>query len=170
MILDVGCGSEPHGDVNCDLFTGLNPHLIGSSRRSDYVIPREIPNFVKATIYSLPFKTSGFSTVVCYHVLEHLEDPLRGLQELKRVSKRFVIVRVPSLRAVLWGERATHLFTWSEYSLSHFLSQIFSKITIHSSYAVVRGKILSKIPYMRETLIRMLQHFINQELVAICEV
>lgn len=167
MILDVGCGSDPKGHINLDLFTGLNPHLI-KSRKNPFVDPKKIPNFVKGTAYKLPFPKDFFSIVYCCHVIEHLENPIKAIKELRRVSKKYVIIKVPSLRAVLYGERSTHFFTWSEYSLKHLLDRFFREVIIYSGYMEFRGRILNKLPYMKETITRILQHFISQELTAIC--
>jgi ubiquinone/menaquinone biosynthesis C-methylase UbiE len=85
MILDVGCGKRPCGHVNTDLYL----------ERLD---PSRIRNFVKSTIYALPFPDRMFDMVVCREVLEHLDDPLSALKELIRVAKRIVIVEVPHRR------------------------------------------------------------------------
>ena len=69
-ILDVGCGDNPRGDVNLDLFF--------------YV---RCENFVIGEAHHLPFKTSVFENVYSKHCLEHLESPLQFFKEAKRVLK-----------------------------------------------------------------------------------
>jgi len=95
MILDVGCGHIPRGDVNCDL-------MIPDADEKWDLNPHWIPNFVRADVRFLPFKSRCFDVVFCSHVLEHLEDPGEGLDELKRVSGNIVAVIVPfSLKRIL---------------------------------------------------------------------
>lgn len=88
MILDVGCGDKARGDVNCDL-------LVPDSRRGWDLDASKIRNFVKADVRALPFKSGSFDLVHCSHLMEHLEDPQLGIQELRRVSRKYVIVIVP---------------------------------------------------------------------------
>ncbi|MCX7996615.1 MAG: class I SAM-dependent methyltransferase [Patescibacteria group bacterium] len=50
-----------------------------------------------ANIYSLPFPDGHFDAVICSEVLEHLEDDLKALKELKRVLAKdgTLLVSVP---------------------------------------------------------------------------
>jgi len=69
-VLDVGCGDNPKGDVNVDLFF--------------YV---QCKNFIAADAHYLPFKNGVFERVYSKHCLEHLESPLRFFEEAKRVLR-----------------------------------------------------------------------------------
>ena len=100
-VLEVGCGEGK-----------LAAHLVRSAPRpSRFVItdvdlaclepgldpviePRE------ASAYALPFDDHSFDLVVCCEVLEHLDEPARGLAEVARVARRAVIVSPP--REPLW--------------------------------------------------------------------
>jgi SAM-dependent methyltransferase len=42
---------------------------------------------VQADICALPFKDNSFDVVLCNHVLEHIEDHLKAIEELYRVMK-----------------------------------------------------------------------------------
>jgi ubiquinone/menaquinone biosynthesis C-methylase UbiE len=100
-VLEVGCGEgkladellahglSPRRFVACDLAldrlgTGLNPLI----------------EFKEASIYELPFEDNSFDLVICCEVLEHLEQPERGLQELSRVASNKVVLSTP--REPLW--------------------------------------------------------------------
>ena len=52
-------------------------------------------HFREASVYDLPYADSEFELVVCCEVLEHLENPVRGLSELARVTKGAVIGSIP---------------------------------------------------------------------------
>lgn len=81
MILDAGCGvAHRESDVNIDLFRNQ------STDSSKHVI---------ADIQHLPFPSETFEKTICYHVLEHLEDPIQALDELIRVTKGLTEIRVP---------------------------------------------------------------------------
>jgi ubiquinone/menaquinone biosynthesis C-methylase UbiE len=53
-----------------------------------------------ASVYDLPFEDATFDLVLCCEVLEHLNDPGRGLAEVARVARGAVIVSTP--REPLW--------------------------------------------------------------------
>ena len=42
---------------------------------------------VRADINNLPFADNSFDLVICYHVLEHVPDPLPAIRELSRVIR-----------------------------------------------------------------------------------
>jgi len=87
--LDVGCGSKPRGKVNIDLLIA-----------DDEWNPREtalkdIPNFVKADAHYLPFRSRVFAEVMCFHLLEHVNSPMRVLREMKRVAHSSLLIVIP---------------------------------------------------------------------------
>lgn len=63
MILDVGCGCNPRGDVNINI---------------DRSVPKQklMPNFILADAQYLPLRDKCFSLVYASHVIEHVQDPL----------------------------------------------------------------------------------------------
>jgi D-3-phosphoglycerate dehydrogenase len=46
----------------------------------------------------LPIKNKSFENVLIFEVLEHLENPVQSLHELKRVSKKAIYASVPAIR------------------------------------------------------------------------
>jgi len=118
MILDVGCGASPIGDVNCDLL------LKHSDLLWDQKPDRRI-NFVRVDVRYLPFRSRSFEVVHCSHVLEHLKDPLEALRELKRVSCNIVIVILPfalfSVFDIFWcGRKFGDHVRWLRKHHKHF--------------------------------------------------
>jgi hypothetical protein len=85
--LDIGCGDRPKGDVNVDL----------NRQRA--------PNFVLASCEFLPFRDKAFRSATCYHVLEHLENPVLTVREVRRVSEA-ADFRVP-YRNFSWCKQGT---------------------------------------------------------------
>lgn len=78
-----------------------------------------------ADVRELPFGDGSFDLVLCLEVLEHLPEPRRGLEELRRVSGGYCLLSVPHepffraanflrgkhLRA--WGNDPEHLQNWT---------------------------------------------------------
>lgn len=52
----------------------------------------------EATMERLPFEDGSFDTVVTTHTLEHVQNILRAIQELRRVTKQRLIIVVPKQR------------------------------------------------------------------------
>jgi ubiquinone/menaquinone biosynthesis C-methylase UbiE len=85
----------------------------------------------KGNIYELPYKKDSFDIVVCTEVLEHLDDPGKALQELKRVTKKYLIVSVPNeplftIQRFLRGKNMLKLGDHPEH-LQHWKSESFKK-------------------------------------------
>jgi ubiquinone/menaquinone biosynthesis C-methylase UbiE len=100
-VLDVGCGNEPKGDVNCDLYIAdaQNHRNLGANNR---LATHAISNFVVCDASHLPFKDRAFKEVVCRQLIEHLQDPFAFLKELSRVS--YHAIRVETVHRL--GENA----------------------------------------------------------------
>ena len=100
-VLEVGCGEGrlaqhllglPHAP---EVFHACDLSLSSVAQGLDTRL-----TFSEASIYELPFEGASFDLVVCCEVLEHLEEPGRGLAEIRRVSSHAVIVSTP--REPLW--------------------------------------------------------------------
>lgn len=72
---------------------------------------------IKADVYALPFPDGTFDTVVGGEILEHLEDPGKGLSELFRVSKGHVIITLPM--GAYWLGEETHAFELNGAVVEH---------------------------------------------------
>lgn len=87
LILDVGAGLRPQGNVNVDLFQWKD--------YADKKAIKKIRNPVKADAQHLPFRDKTFNIALCLHALEHIRNFRLALKEMIRVSKDRVIVHVP---------------------------------------------------------------------------
>ena len=102
LTLNVGCGLQGVGDVNCDLY-GEEAHLGG------YIIdPHIVRNFVICDAQRLPFRTGAFQTVYSRHVIEHVQDPFLMLKEMVRCSTKYVTVICPHRWHTIWHLRRGH--------------------------------------------------------------
>jgi len=76
--LNLGCGADPWGDVRLD---------VGFVTQTG---TRSLLN-LRADAHYLPFRDKSFSEVRCWHMLEHVTDPMRVVSEIRRVSVRAVL-------------------------------------------------------------------------------
>jgi SAM-dependent methyltransferase len=101
-ILDAGCGSgrnmvemARYGEV-----TGieLSPASVAVARA------RNVGDVVEGSVEELPFDDDSFDFAVCLDVIEHLDDDLRTLRELRRVIRPGgrLLVTVPAYPS-LWS-------------------------------------------------------------------
>lgn len=110
--LDVGCDNETERDVNLDVFKP-NP------------APR---NFVLGDCFHLPFKNNTFYKVTCFHVIEHISNPVALLKELIRVSKCEVEVRCPfRISGYAKNKQHIHYFnkSWFLKTLKNYPTRVF---------------------------------------------
>jgi len=71
LILDVGCGENPRGNINLDCY-----------------IPQKIPqNFVLGNAEYLPFKKNSVDIVLSYYNIEHLINPAIFIQKMYDIAR-----------------------------------------------------------------------------------
>lgn len=173
MILDVGCGDIPKGDVNVDLF--LEPIHRDSSHIME---PRNIPNFVVADTHHLPFRNNTFETVYSSHLLEHCLHPLDVLKEFERVSKSTVLLKIPS--ALHYRDRQqVHIYSWTPNAFRHFCELVFKTVDIYATNRkmraikhIIHSRFLKKFSIFHKLFFRILENYrhtvYSPEITAVC--
>jgi len=122
-ILDVGCG------------TGINFSVLAkygdtfSSDASEEALSfskgRGIDGLVRSQGESLPFASSTFNIVTALDVLEHVDDDLKALDELLRVTKDggVLVITVPAY-GFLWSEHDEALHHRRRYAASELRNKL----------------------------------------------
>lgn len=159
MILDVGCGASPKGDVNVDLHFKY-PCQNGKIRMD-----------ICADAHYLPFRNRVFSKVIAFEVLEHLKNPYGALLEFKRVAKHEILLTVPIEpiffilqflfeKKLYKGEEHGHIHHFSKKRLSKLLLSCgLTKFRIHfvsKPISIFKRRDILKIPrhYFVDVLLR----------------
>ena len=97
-------------------------------------------NICQESAYQLKYKNSSVDLVFLLEVLEHLDYPELALEELKRISKKYLILGVP--REPLWrflnicrlkylkdfGNTPGHLNHWSKRSIIRLIEKKYGQV------------------------------------------
>ncbi|MEV0822267.1 class I SAM-dependent methyltransferase [Nonomuraea rubra] len=120
-ILDVGSGP---GTITADLAARVpDGHVTASEVTADAlelaraeVAGRGLANvgFAVADVHALDYPDDTFCVVHAHQVLQHVEDPVRALREMRRVTKPrgFVAARDSDYTAFTWWPRVPALDEW----------------------------------------------------------
>jgi len=99
--------------------------------------------YVTKSIYELNPETDARDVIVCCEVLEHLEDPARGLDALKSLGGRGYLLSVP--REPIWRvlnmARGKYWREWGNTPghLNHWSFKTFSKLLDQCGFAIKRA-------------------------------
>jgi SAM-dependent methyltransferase len=111
--------------------------------------------YVVADGMHLPFKSNGFSHIICSEVLEHLENDLQALKEMARTLKR------PSGNLIITVPHRKCYFTNDDYFVKHQrryeLSEIESRLRVSGLNPVQMQKVLG--PLEKVTMILVVFFF-----------
>ncbi len=101
-------------------------------------------SFLVGDAQNLKFKSNSFDAVFCLEVLEHVEDPLKALQELKRVMKKsgYGIFLVPTdsfLFRLIWFSWLNFYprgWVWRETHIQTYRGNFLPKICKKAGFKV----------------------------------
>lgn len=170
-LLDIGCGMDPAGDVNCDMENVVTD--LGCRPQ----------NFVIASAMALPFKSGSFHKARMMEVLEHLDDEqvIAALKETRRVATKAVI-SVPNAYCIPMAWKYSWTTIGSTYrqmlrKCPH--QQIFDEAMFYLTLRIVYDKVKIKgadgtwiaIPLLEKVLTALSGRvpFVARMLVADCE-
>ena len=105
---------------------------------------------------SLPFQDKMFDTVICCETLEHLPNPIRALQELKRICRTRLFLTIPwttttRIKARPKADMDSHVF---EFSASDF-----RKIISYTGLTIDFAREITVLPRIRNPI----QHLIVKQ-------
>src|SRR2546423_11936402 len=101
-ILDVGCGTGANLEMLSEF--GWAEGVDVSAEALSFCRARGLENVKQGEAESLPYKDNSFDLVTGLDVVEHLDDDLAGLKEMRRVLRRggHALLFVPAFM-FLWG-------------------------------------------------------------------
>ena len=106
-VLELGCGPQKRpGAIALD----ISPHSA-----ADVICDLDIQPY--------PFRDSIFDEIVCEHVLEHLKDLVRVMEELHRIARPGALVKVfaPYFSSIFYYRDPTHRCFFSAHTFDYFV-------------------------------------------------
>jgi SAM-dependent methyltransferase len=92
QVLDIGCGNGTFQLHLSDLAS-----TVGIDYSAHMLRMNPCHRKLRASAYALPFADGRFDVVFESCLLHHLEDPEVAVQEMRRVSKRYVVLNEPNV-------------------------------------------------------------------------
>lgn len=126
-VLDVGCGP---GTITVDLATrvpggrvmGIDTSGEVLGKAADLAVAQGVENveLEKADVMALPYSAAAFDVVHAHQVLQHLEDPVGALREMRRVLRPggILAVRDADYGGMRWFPDSDGLERWRELYLT----------------------------------------------------
>ena len=114
--LNLGCGNDKRGTVRIDLHPARNGITL------------------LADAHFIPLRDKAISKTICKSVLEHVEAPIKVVQEMKRITVDEIIIIVPNLINVrrIWRTLKNPLHTMSR--VARHLQGWDAKLIRHIAY------------------------------------
>ena len=140
--LDVGCGAgysmKKAEAMDCIVY-GIDPNPGGHGvGREGSNFDVGLVNIKQAFAENIPFETEMFDTVYSSHVLEHVNNELEGLCEMKRVLKNdgTLIIGMPTSHMAFINLITSSLFTPHQRFVNFFFSPFIKtgKITFRELF------------------------------------
>lgn len=131
-ILDIGCGDG----VLLSFIKNAKLYGVDLDQTSlDFAATKVNAKFIQAPATKLPFKNNCFDVVLAAEIIEHLTQPKKLIQEVKRVLKPggYLIITTPVKQSGKLTDQL-HVQEFSATELTKLLQTYFQSVTIFQSH------------------------------------
>lgn len=145
-ILDVGCAGGFMTSKVAEIFPNAQVFGIDPYPAAIAYAKKRFPQmcFQIADAHQLPFDEDSFDLIICYETIEHVVNPLKILQEMRRVIKKdgIVILAMDSgnllFKTIWWGWEKTFGRVWQNAHLHPFHHQDLEKIIKQVNFKIAK--------------------------------
>jgi hypothetical protein len=104
--------------------------------------------------FPYPFDDNSVNNVLLSHILEHLPDTIRVMEEIWRICKNSAMIRVvvPYYNSPGQHHDPTHVRFFTEHSFDYFTEDGATELSAYNYYSVARFKIVSIVPGQKKIL------------------
>jgi SAM-dependent methyltransferase len=141
-VLDAGCGVG----YGTRLLAQHGPErLVGADISADALArgPSDCAELVQADLRELPFETDSFDLVVCFEVIEHVEEHDRVIDELRRVLRPggTLLISSPN-RDVYPPGNPHHVYEFVPDEFREALARRFDHVALYGQHALLASAIV----------------------------
>lgn len=138
---------EKRNDYMLDLGGGNRPNPDASVIVDSYNVPKDGKKRVVWDLekFPYPFKDNSFDVVYMSHVLEHLKEPTKVLEEMHRIARHKVWFLVPHYSSHAAHNHITHINFFGAGSMDTFVEGV--NPDAHGSNPKWKGKLEVKLHY-----------------------
>ena len=134
-VLDLGCGDMPFKEF----FSGIAEKFIGVDND-----PNSKADIIQDISETLPFKSQSFDLVILSEVLEHLQDPLKVIDNIKLILKKDGVLYMSTPFAFPIHGKPNDFFRYTEYFYKECLKKVGLECQcIYISNSIITTPILS---------------------------
>ncbi|KKR81589.1 MAG: hypothetical protein UU73_C0001G0135 [Candidatus Daviesbacteria bacterium GW2011_GWA1_41_61] len=145
-ILDVGCSGGFMTSKVAEIFPRSQVFAIDAYPDAINYAKSRFPhiNFQVADAHHLPFPEDSFDLIICYETIEHVLNPQKILQQMRRVVKKngTVIVAMDSgnlmFKTTWWAWEKTFGRVWQGAHLHPFHHQDLEKIIRQADFKITK--------------------------------
>lgn len=182
-ILDVGCGSGGTTSILTEFGTVYGIDFSFSALKFSNQRGLKV---LKSDVYEMPFSSESFDIVTMFDSLEHIENELKVLSEIKRVMKKnsLLFITVPAYQ-FLWSNHDEALLHFRRYNsknldlvikntglnnirMSYFVSIIFLPLALFRIFSKLKTNkekpkpTLIRVPKFIDEILQKLLFFENR--------
>jgi len=149
-ILDIGCGKAKYpGSIGVDISGKTDADIIHNLNTIPY-----------------PFDDNVFDCIICDNVIEHLDDVIKTMNELWRISKKGARIKidVPYFRSVYASIDPTHKHFFTYNSFNYFDEKhLFNELYKFSDLTFEVEKVSFDESISSNVLQRFIKYFANKK-------
>jgi SAM-dependent methyltransferase len=144
-VLDAGCGVG-YGTAMLANAGAAEAVGVDISRRAVEVAAAAAPanaHFLVGDVHELPFDDRGFDVVICFEVIEHVQDQDDVIAELARVLAPDGVLAISSPnRGVYPSGNPHHIHEYTHDELRRALGRVFAHVELHRQHDWVASAVL----------------------------